>query len=634
MKEEYQMHRYRVWLLAAVLCLAIAAPAAAWEFLMDGAFTWEWDYRTQGGGSGFFGPYDQDAGSGIPGAGAGFFAPLNGWLGEHAGNNTNGGIVSGSDASWNVFYMSTNMELRMNRAVRVRGNYYIGEWAPTTAPDFIPNIDFGIGSLVASQNLNSRSSGIQRSFSPGYWNTLWMTAETPWGIFALGKRKSVFGMGMYYNGEESRSSESFSLTVPYGPLRFGMSTYPARRASTGSNYPLPAIGSGAPPFNTTGYYNQDFDKNNGRWWDSTLPSVTYRNGPFETGFLFNPLRFTQGGEGIINTSTTRQTTLYTERTEVYGVWYMKYNNGRFFFNAELDWDHQTNRNRQKTAGGGQATQSGTNAFGQPVFVTDTFIENWRAVAEGGVLCGPAKLSLISAWAAGPDRRAGRQIDRTGLVTAAGRATDGIRRPSSFANTGVFRPYSLLMVYDYGLGTHINGDTGNGYVEDAMVYGARLDYAVASNLNTYLSFFWADRVSKSGFGWGFIKPVRQGDLRVATSAGTTASGTVGTIVIPAGTQVIFHDTTASGAPSIPDTNLGWEIDAGFDWKLLEGLTVNFSSAYWQPGQWFSWACVDKTIPGWATAAAATSGNNPLLWHVNPNKQIDPIFGIELKVTGDF
>ncbi len=445
-----------------------------------------------------------------------------------------------------------------------------------------------------------------------------MTAETPWGIFTLGKRKSTFGMGMYYNGEESRSSESFALTVPYGPLRFQISNYPARRGSTGSNYPLPT----AVPTNTTGYYNQDFDKNNGRWWDTTLPAVTYRNGPFETGFLFNPLRFVNGGEGIIDSAANRAIRAYLERTEVYGTWYMKYNNGRFFFNAELDWDHQTNRNRQKAAGGGTAT-NGVNAFGQTLFITDTYIENWRAVAEGGILCGPAKLSLISAWAAGPDRRAGRQIDRTGLITQAGRAGDNIRRPSSFSNTGLFRPYSLLMVYDYGLGTHINGDTGNGYIEDAMVYGARLDYAVASNLNVYSSFFWADRASRSGWGWGFIKPVRP-----------TALAAGGVTVIPAGTVLPFHDTTSSGAPSIPDTNLGWEIGAGADWKLLEGLTVNFSSAYWQPGQWFSWACVDKTIPGWATTPAAGSGNNPLLWHVNPNKQIDPIFGIELKVTGDF
>ncbi len=608
------MNRYRVWLLALALSLAIAVPASAWEFTMDGAFTWEYDYRTQGGSSGFFGPYDQDAGSGIAGATPGFYAPINGWLGEHAGVAASGGLVSGSDASWNVFYMSTNMDLRVNPAVRIRGNYYIGEWAPIVGFDGTNNVDFGTGNLVASQALNSRWGGIQRSFSPGYWNMLWLTAELPWGIVTLGKRKSVFGMGMYNNGDENRSSESFSLTVPYGPIRFGMSFYPSRRGTTNSNYPNAVAAQ--PPNNTAGYYNQDFDKNNSRWWDATVAQFTYRNGPLDIGAYANPLRFATGGEGIIGTAEVRRAAAYLERTEAYGVVYMKYNNGRFFFNAELDWDHATLRNRRKAAGGGSAA-NGVNALGQALVITDTYVENWRAAAEGGILCGPAKLALISAWAAGPDRRAGRQIDRTGLITQAGRSNN-VRRGSGFANTGLFRPYSLLMVYDYGLGTHINGDTGNGYVEDAMVYGARLDYAVAANLNTYLSFFWADRVSKSGYGWGFIKPI------VPATAGTLLAGTV----------ALFHDTTAAGAPSIPDTNLGYELGAGFDWKLLEGLTVNFSSAYWQPGQWFSWACVDKSIYAWGTAAPVGTGNNPTAWHVNPNKQIDPIYGIELKITGDF
>jgi hypothetical protein len=591
------MHRYRVWLVALALSLAIAVPANAWEFTMDGAFTWEYDYRSQGGSSGFFGTYDQDAGSGIAGTTPGFFAPINGWFADRLVN-----FVSGSDACWNVFYMSTNMEVRINPAIRVRGNYYIGEWAPTASPDGTANIDFTFGNTVAPLALNSRWSGIQRSFSPGYWDTLWLTAELPWGIVTLGKRKSTFGLGMYNNGEESRSSESCSFTVPYGPLRFAISFYPAKRASASSNYPSAA----APPVSTAGYYNQDFDKNNARWWDATIAQVTYRNGPFETGAYINPIRFTQGGEGIINAPAVRATTKYSERSEAYGLWYMKYNNGRFFFNAELDWDHQTNRNRQRTANGAP------NFAGS----RDTYIENWRAVAEGGVLCGPAKLSLISAWAAGPDRRGGSQIDRTGLITSAGRKNN-VKQPSSFSNTGLFRPYSLLMVYDYGLGTHNNGDTGNGYVEDAMVYGARLDYAVAANLNTYTSFFWADRVSQSGYGWGFIRPVY-----------TAPTGGV-----PVGTVALFHDTTRAGAPSIPDTNLGWEIDAGFDWKLLEGLTVNFSSGYWQPGQWFAWACVDKAVLNWATTTGVGT-NNPTSWGINPNRQIDPIFGIELKVNGEF
>ena len=183
------MKRYRVWLLAAVLSLAVAFPAGAWEFMMDGAYTWEWDYRSQGGNSGFFGPYDQDAGSGIGGAVPGFFAPLNGWFGSMVNND---GFVSGHDAAWQVMYMSTNMEVRINPAVRIRGNYYIGEWQELSNNNWTTNFEYGVGELVASGHLNSRSSGVQRSFSPGYWNTLWMTAETPLGYRGNGQEKVRF----------------------------------------------------------------------------------------------------------------------------------------------------------------------------------------------------------------------------------------------------------------------------------------------------------------------------------------------------------------------------------------------------------------------------------------------------------
>jgi hypothetical protein len=37
--------------------------------------------------------------------------------------------------------------------------------------------------------------------------------------------------------------------------------------------------------------------------------------------------------------------------------------------------------------------------------------------------------------------------------------------------------------------------------------------------------------------------------------------------------------------VTDGYLGWEANAGVDWKLLEGLTAYFRYSYWQPGDWF-------------------------------------------------
>ncbi len=87
---------------------------------------------------------------------------------------------------------------------------------------------------------------------------------------------------------------------------------------------------------------------------------------------------------------------------------------------------------------------------------------------------------------------------------------------------------------------MNADTTNGTAEDASIWAARVDYAVASNLNVYGSFMWADRSNKSGYGWGFIRPY----------TGPYA----GEFQAPLG-MVRWNDR--NNAPSIPDPNLGYE-----------------------------------------------------------------------------
>jgi len=577
----------------------LSAPASAWEFTMSGFWTWEYDYRTQLGTAGFFGQYNRD--NGAAGTVIGRFAPMNAWLGIQAFD-----LVSGSDAAWNTMYMINNMELRINPAVRVRGSYWIGEWNPgsrfitdanTQNLGLFGNTDRGVGDLVASEYLNNRYPGVQRSFSPGYWNTLWLTAQLPWGELSLGKRPSTFGLGLFYNGVENRTSESCSLFATYGPLRFGLSFYPARRASA------------------TQYFNNDYDKNNGRLFDLGLPTITYRQGPLDIGITANYGQSNHlGGEGALVAPTTRNSTRRAQDfIEWYSVAYGKYNNGRFFFNAEVGWYTATTRFRQSDTTGMNPIVNNLRALDANGFNTpatrDEYVESWRWMVEAGVLCGPAKVAALYAWLDGADRRQGIQIDRTGLATlpvTSTNATTVYRAPSSVrSNTGVFRPYSLLMVYSYGLGTHINADTGNGYAEDASIYAARVDYAVAANLNLFGSFMWADRASKSGFGWGFIRPAVDGQ-----------------------SAVVLNLNSRNFAPSIPDTNLGWEADWGFDWKLLEGLLVNATFAYWRPGKWWNHACVDKRIPDWNIG---TPTNN---WGTDPSRSIDPIWGMELKVVSEF
>jgi hypothetical protein len=621
-------------LILGLSIVLLAGPASAWEFSMDGTYTWLYEYRTQTGSSGFFGQYDQatvDGNSGLP---AGAFAPYNFYVGgfhkvagtgsttfttvavgqplpyaaAYGGQGTSlaGGesIVSGSDAGWNVINMSTNMQIRMNQALRIRGNYFIGSWNS-------PSYSTSSGLMVSSGMLDQDSAGVQRSFSPGYWRTLWLSAQLPWGEVAVGKRPSSFGMGLSYDGADNRHSDSVSLTTFYGPFRIAMSTYAARRGTFSDDYA-----------NASGWYNERPDKNNTRAFDVSVPQVTYRSGPIDMGFVLNWVFRHRGREGIIAAPATRAAAGQSgiDTGTQYGAVYFKYNNGKFFFNAEYDYTRESARSNYSSGSAG--TVSAIN----PV---DTVHDS--GAVELGALCGPAKIALIGAWFTGDDYRGGTLNGTNRML----RVTSGLQ-PDTYSNTSVFRPYSYLMVYGYGLGSSFARDTGNGFVQDATFYGARLDYAAAANLNLFGSFAWAERFSQSGFLWGCLRPATNaGNLTVATTTAPGLGGATSTLTVPYAGQVVLNNYSPSGAsriPTIPDGALGYEIDAGFDWKLLEGLTARCTMGYWVPGKWFSYACADKTVTNWGNWTGGSFNGDA--FKTRPDKTIDPVFGMEVKLEGTF
>ena len=166
--------------------------------------------------------------------------------------------------------------------------------------------------------------------------------------------------------------------------------------------------------------------------------------------------------------------------------YLKYNNGRFYFNAEGAWVYWNDRWKSDP----------NSVIGTP---HSHYTEQWRYMVEMGAMCGPAKVSLLNAWTPGPDRRAGILIDRQPAAFVWHRTFDRMH-----GNFNVFRPYSYLFSYNYGGGLGGYYSTGDGYLRDAFVLAARLDYAVAANLNLFGSFFYANRTS-NGYSWGCIGP---------------------------------------------------------------------------------------------------------------------------------
>ncbi len=149
-----------VWALITGIALFLSpfhGDACAWEFALQGNFTWEYDAYAQMGSKGFFGPYDTDVADNPLGYGGsqGSAASMNGWMGNEIGQ-----ISSGSDMALATIYATFEPQIRLSEAVRIRGSYRIGSWADPLLPT-------STGALVRSEYPDGLAPGIQRSFSPG-----------------------------------------------------------------------------------------------------------------------------------------------------------------------------------------------------------------------------------------------------------------------------------------------------------------------------------------------------------------------------------------------------------------------------------------------------------------------------------
>ena len=71
-------------------------------------------------------------------------------------------------------------------------------------------------------------------------------------------------------------------------------------------------------------------------------------------------------------------------------------------------------------------------------------------------------------------------------------------------------------------------------------------------------------------------------------------------------------------------MGYEIDLGFNWKLLEGWQFGMTASYWAPGKWFSYACVDRSDPNW----------NNYSFPGTHGRSIDAVLGGQFNITSSF
>ena len=584
--------------MVSFLTLCLALPGYAWEFRMNGSVTNSYIYVSQMGSSGLFGANNAD------GSGTFYYNGANAWLGPQAGN-----IVSGSDGATNSVSTSLYPTINVNQAISLGGVYRISN----SMTDYYP--------------------GVGRAFTTGEWTQFWLGLDSPWGRVAYGKRPFAFGNGLQFD-QGSRTQEHLAAVAFSGPFSIGFGFYPYRLAPR-----LDEVGER--------FFANTLDK-------SQIPAqdlfgfVNYEQGPVEFSVGGTFYSYHQGPEAA-RIPADRQNVAPLDVQGSEGFIALKYNNGRFFFNAEGDWTYRTARWQRSQTGNFQTLhRQGGLAVADPADGSGSifraqYTQAWRYMAEAGVLAGPAKVSLLWAFVPGPDRRHGVLIDRQPVYTDLYRPYDGTRQgivnfSPDQSNSSVFRPYSMILVGNYGTGlgqTYYDlqdnaaaapvtsaavGRSGDGYLADAMALAARVDYAVAANLNIYGSFFYAKRASKSGYGWGFLSP-------------TLYAAVAGMQTFPASLQNVSYRQTgtyAAPAPSIPDDNLGWEVNAGVDWNLLESWQLSVYGGYWKPGKWFNYACRDKSLAAWdyvPGVGAPTFG-------VRPDRTIDGIFQLSTTLSTNF
>jgi len=275
--------------------------------------------------------------------------------------------------------------------------------------------------------------------------------------------------------------------------------------------------------------------------------------------------------------------------------YLKFNNGRAFFNTELDWYSRMDKVGRSLDGTFNGTPENTDGGGS--IFAPKYIESWRWMAELGVISGPAKATLFYAYLPGRDLRHGI------FVSKQPRVQDGI-----LTNATMFSQYSMLLSGSYGAGINAVDVSWNPYMNEASCVAARIDYSLAANLNLFATGFHATRTSH-GYGWGFLNLGLYSFEEYA----------------------VYHrlrGTFTEPCPTIPDNDLGWEVNVGVGWDFLDSWNFTARFGYWRPGRWFNYACIDRGVQDWDTPGPA---NN---WGVNPNRKIDPVIGLFMQMTTNF
>jgi hypothetical protein len=616
-----------------LLVLVAVLPVWSWELSLTGEAEWRFRYISRTGPDDLFGNAEIAQKKASTATSIGLAGP------QTLAIRVEGYSSKGSDAAYAEQRFFLYPEFKLNDAIRLRahltfaGNVnanYRGGGA-----NWVTNPHYSGWTMVDSRDLYAGTGlavPILRAF--------WATVRTPLGIVTIGTRPAIFGMGWMIHEQDSYA-RSLALIVPYGPFHFVLSQY-LHDAGYQHTDPNDDRNARLTPYTIA----SGIDQNKG-YKLNTAVAMRYTQGSLDCGALYyvisregqhalpqssaaSPI----GGIGTyqddreasgvvqlltndyaLGTAGTTKTPIYlTDGYFISTIGYFKYQHERFFLNAEYDCIKI------------DARRNG----GRPI---SGFSQAWAA--EIGTFAGPVKVTLAHFYRSGHDRRGGwiNTQSPTGAVTyGSGRTAYVNDKLNHFlavflgGGDSPIRPYNFLMGL-YGTGNNSYTSTGVCTYEDFLGLAARVDYAAAANLNLFAAGMRARRDSNTAVPVGFFNGTWA--MGVQNNADQANSPGPGTYYGSNGT----YPYTGRPVPNVPDNDLGWEITAGCDWKLLENMTWRSLFAYWQPGPWFKHAYQDLTQSTFIAGPPDTIYAN-LLGSINPSRPISPLIAFQSSFLFEF
>lgn len=626
----------KLWLgiLATLLVVVFVAPSFAWEFSMTGEFQWRQQYLSRMGNNDIFGDASvQDAlmtnlaadGRFIGFAGPSIYTIAVGNVGVPAQANRDSGagisIIRGGystygDAAWiGDQRLTFNPSIRVNNAIRISGIYTVGGIRNKFLQNGVNNNAHGAANLggvgippFERYGTLSEAASAYNTVAVGSWEQVRATIQVPWGTIAIGHRDFPFGTG--YSFSQNNATSSTLIVVPYGPFRFLFATMLNEQATLG--------------------------------WDSVPdverklnwrigPGVTYENGPLSVGTIWLPqfrsLRraLAPAGTGGVGAFGLVAAGASADTFQLAWNAFLKYNNGRFFANLEYM--------------SGNATTTFNYSTNIPTLFLNAglsgprYSEAYKWMAEIGALMGPARFTAFAAYSSG-------QVLPGTNVNLAGNTFNATKQYAITAgNYQALQPYSFLMFPTYGGGNNQFNADGTGQMGDAFALAARVDYAAAANLNLWGSYIHARRAERNGYWAGSFNGANGGVTAPVFAIGNTyPTNTVSAVTVlngadsPTNAQAFkaqYGGAAANMNPFVDDDFIGWEAQAGVDWKLLENFTFGMAYSYWQLGPWFDQAYqafTGNTLIG-GVGANGMAGGGILVGR-------DPIQAVRASLTIDF